>query len=159
MCSIDQKQICLRRVYGAGDAALCATHQTLCAVAHCSACGFSVHSAVLLLGAAVLQSLAGFQNLAQALYQAINTVCTLMVLSGVQETQRCALLIKRHALSPFAAPAGLASTVQCCCLALLHCRALQASHNFALAPTLLRELWPACDQVSEPSPLFMQREL
>ena len=41
-----------------------------------------------------------------------------------QETQRCALLIKRHALSPFAAPAGLAPTVQCCCLALAHCAAL-----------------------------------
>lgn len=66
----------------------------------------------------------------------------------MQETQRCALLIKRHALSPFAAPAGLASTVQCCSLALLHCRALQASHNLALGPTLLRELWPACDQAS-----------
>ena len=65
-----------------------------------------------------------------------------------QETQQCALLIKRHALSPFAAPAGLASTVQCCSLALLHCRALQASHNLALGPTLLRELWPACDQAS-----------
>ena len=38
----------------------------------------------------------------------------------VQETRRCALLIKRHALSLFAAPAGLASTVQCCSLALLH---------------------------------------
>lgn len=69
----------------------------------------------------------------------------------MQETQRCALLIKRHALSPFAAPAGLASTVQCCSLALLHCRALQASHNLALSPTLLRELWPACDQVSTSS--------
>ena len=71
------------------------------------------------------------------------------VLSLMQETQRCALLIKRHALSPFAAPAGLASTVQCCSLALLHCRALQASHNLALGPTLLRELWPACDQASK----------
>ncbi len=65
----------------------------------------------------------------------------------VQGTQRCALLIKRHALSPFAAPAGLSSTVQCCVLALVHCRALQASHSLALAPSLLRELWPACDQV------------
>ena len=63
-----------------------------------------------------------------------------------QETQRCALLIKRHALSPFAAPAGLAPTVQCCCLALAHCAALRASHALALGPTLLRELWPACDQ-------------
>ncbi len=64
-----------------------------------------------------------------------------------QETRRCALLVKRHALSPFAAPAGLAATVHCCCLALAHCRRLQASHALALAPTLLRELWPACDQV------------
>lgn len=68
----------------------------------------------------------------------------------VQETQRCALLIKRHALSPFAAPAGLSSTVQCCSLALVHCRALEAAHSLALAPSLLRELWPACDQVPEP---------
>jgi len=90
MCSIDQKRICLRRMYGAGDAALCATHQTLCAVALCSACGFSVNSAVLLLGAAALQSLAGFQNLAQALYQAIDTVCTLMVLSGAGDAALCA---------------------------------------------------------------------
>ena len=65
-----------------------------------------------------------------------------------QETQRCALLIKRHALSPFAAPAGLAPTVQCCCLALAHCAALRASHALALGPTLLRELWPACNQAS-----------
>ena len=64
-----------------------------------------------------------------------------------QETRRCALLVKRHALSPFAAPAGLAATVHCCCLALVHCRRLQASHALALAPTLLRELWPACEQV------------
>lgn len=74
--------------------------------------------------------------------------CCLKCSIWVQETQRCALLIKRHALSPFAAPAGLGSTVQCCSLALLHCRALQASHNLALGPTLLRELWPACDQAS-----------
>ncbi|KAK9905543.1 hypothetical protein WJX75_001810 [Coccomyxa subellipsoidea] len=72
---------------------------------------------------------------------------SLFVVWALQETQRCALLIKRHALSPFAAPAGLSSTVQCCSLALVHCRALQASHSLALAPSLLRELWPACDQV------------
>ncbi|CAL8472152.1 g11694 [Coccomyxa elongata] len=72
---------------------------------------------------------------------------SLFVVWALQETQRSALLIKRHALSPFAAPAGLSSTVQCCVLALVHCRALQASHSLALAPSLLRELWPACDQV------------
>ena len=43
-----------------------------------------------------------------------------------QEARRCALLVRRHALSPFAAPAGLAATVHCCSLALAHCRALQA---------------------------------
>ncbi|BDA47404.1 Exocyst complex component EXO84A [Coccomyxa sp. Obi] len=72
---------------------------------------------------------------------------SLFVVWALQETQQSALLIKRHALSPFAAPAGLSSTVQCCVLALVHCRALQASHSLALAPSLLRELWPACDQV------------
>lgn len=63
-----------------------------------------------------------------------------------QETERFALLLKRHALAPFAAPAGLAATVACCMLALVHCRALEVSHGLTLAPRLMRDLWPACEQ-------------
>ncbi|CAK0787894.1 hypothetical protein CVIRNUC_011116 [Coccomyxa viridis] len=84
---------------------------------------------------------------------------SLLVTWALQETQRCALLIKRHALSPFAAPAGLAPTVQCCCLALAHCAALRASHALALGPTLLRELWPACDQARALMPRVLERRL
>ena len=64
----------------------------------------------------------------------------------LQETERFALLLKRHALAPFAAPAGLAATVACCLLALVHCRALEVSHGLTLAPRLMRDLWPACEQ-------------
>jgi hypothetical protein len=70
----------------------------------------------------------------------------------VQETELCALLVKRHALAPFAAPAGLGPTVACVLLALLHCRALEESHSLSLGPRLLRDLWPPCEQVSHPHP-------
>lgn len=67
-----------------------------------------------------------------------------------QETELCALLIKRHALAPFAAPAGLDPTVSCVLLALLHCRSLEKSHGLSLSPRLLRDLWPPCEQVALP---------
>ncbi|KAK9836141.1 hypothetical protein WJX81_004415 [Elliptochloris bilobata] len=72
---------------------------------------------------------------------------SLLVVWALQETERFALLLKRHALAPFAAPAGLAATVSCCLLALVHCRALEVSHGLTLAPRLMRDLWPACEQV------------
>lgn len=65
----------------------------------------------------------------------------------LQETEKCAVLLKRHALSPFAAPAGLGPTMACCLLAYVHCSAIQASHSIHLTPRLMRDLWPACDQV------------
>ncbi len=71
-----------------------------------------------------------------------------------QETERFALLLKRHALAPFAAPAGLAATAACCLLALVHCRALEASHGLTLAPRLMRDLWPACEQARSGSLLI-----
>ncbi|KAK9823889.1 hypothetical protein WJX72_006201 [[Myrmecia] bisecta] len=71
----------------------------------------------------------------------------LFMVWALQETERCALLLKRHALSPFAAPAGLGATVSCCVLALVHCMVLEDTHGLKLAPRLMRELWPACEQV------------
>lgn len=62
--------------------------------------------------------------------------------------RRCAVLLKRHALSPFAAPAGLQATVGCIVLALVHCMALEETHGLKLAPRLTRELWPPCEQAS-----------
>lgn len=60
---------------------------------------------------------------------------------------RCALLLKQHALAPFAAPAGLQATTGCIMLALVHCMALEETHGLMLAPRLVRELWPPCEQV------------
>lgn len=60
---------------------------------------------------------------------------------------RCAQLIKQHALSPLAVPAGLGPTVQCCMLAMLYCTALETSHSLMLSPRLMRDLWPTCEQV------------
>lgn len=57
------------------------------------------------------------------------------------------MLIKRHALAPFAAPAGLAPTVGCCVVACVYCMALEDWHGLKLAPRLMRELWPPCEQV------------
>ena len=70
-----------------------------------------------------------------------NTCC-----SCVQEC-RCAQLMKQHALNPFAMPAGLAPTVQCCTLALLYCSALETTHSLMLSPQLMSHLWPLCEQV------------
>jgi len=61
-------------------------------------------------------------------------------------------MLKRHALSPFAAPAGLGPTMACCLLAYIHCAALQSSHGLRLTSRLMRDLWPACDQVAPPPP-------
>ena len=60
---------------------------------------------------------------------------------------RCAQLLRQHALSPLAVPAGLGPTVRCCMLALLYCTALETSHSLMLSPRLMRDLWPTCDQV------------
>ena len=61
---------------------------------------------------------------------------------------RCARLLKQHALSPFAIPAGLGPTVQCCTLALMYCAALETTHSLMLSPRLTNLLWPTCEQVS-----------
>ncbi|KAK9835250.1 hypothetical protein WJX84_010079 [Apatococcus fuscideae] len=66
---------------------------------------------------------------------------------SLHEAERFCTLIKRNALSPFAAPAGLAPTVGCCQLAMTQCVALEQSHGLMLAPRLVRDLWPACEQV------------
>ncbi len=62
---------------------------------------------------------------------------------------RCTQLLKQHALSPFAVPAGLGPTVQCCIMALLYCTALETSHSLMLSPRLMRDLWPTCEQVAD----------
>ena len=48
--------------------------------------------------------------------------------------------------------AGLAPTVGCCQLAMTQCVALEQSHGLMLAPRLIRDLWPACEQVKPTCP-------
>lgn len=66
---------------------------------------------------------------------------------ALQETERAATLLKRHALTPFAVPAGLGATVRCVLLMRTQALALQATHGISLAPRLTRELWPVIDTV------------
>lgn len=60
---------------------------------------------------------------------------------------RACHLLRKHALLPFAAPAGLAAFTRCAFAFAAHCAALEASHGLQLLPTVLRELWPAQEQV------------
>ncbi|KAL3141745.1 hypothetical protein ABBQ32_004426 [Trebouxia sp. C0010 RCD-2024] len=72
---------------------------------------------------------------------------SLFLVWALQETERCAQLLRQHALIPLAVPAGLGPTVHCCMLALLYCTALETSHSLMLSPRLMRDLWPTCEQV------------
>jgi hypothetical protein len=61
--------------------------------------------------------------------------------------RRACHLLRKHALLPFAAPAGLHACCRCVFAFAAHCAALEASHGLPLLPTLLRELWPPLEQV------------
>lgn len=65
----------------------------------------------------------------------------------VQETEWCAELLAERLRASQAAAQGLGPSVQCCAVALAHAQELQASHSLALAPRLLRRLWPVCQEV------------
>lgn len=56
-------------------------------------------------------------------------------------------LLRKHALLPFAAPAGLHGFGRCAFAFAAHCAALEASHGLQLVPTVQRELWTALEQV------------
>lgn len=56
-------------------------------------------------------------------------------------------LLRKHALLPFAAPAGLGACARCTFAFTAHCAALEASHGLQLVPTVQRELWPVLEQV------------
>lgn len=61
--------------------------------------------------------------------------------------RRACHLLRKHALLPFAAPAGLPAFARCAFAFTAHCAALEASHGLQLVPTVQRELWPATEQV------------
>jgi len=56
-------------------------------------------------------------------------------------------MLRKHALLPFAAPAGLHAAARCVFAFMAHCAALEASHGLQLLPTVQRELWPVLEQV------------
>ncbi|PRW33875.1 exocyst complex component EXO84B-like [Chlorella sorokiniana] len=66
---------------------------------------------------------------------------------ALHQTERACHLLRKHALLPFAAPAGLAAFTRCAFAFAAHCAALEASHGLQLLPTVLRELWPPMEQV------------
>ncbi len=61
--------------------------------------------------------------------------------------RRACHLLRKHALAPFAAPAGLPATARCVFVFLAYAAALEASHALRLAPTVHRETWPVLEQV------------
>ncbi|KAL4425163.1 hypothetical protein ABPG75_009179 [Micractinium tetrahymenae] len=66
---------------------------------------------------------------------------------SLHQTERACHLLRKHALLPFAAPAGLHAFARCAFAFAAHCAALEASHGLQLVPTVQRELWPALEQV------------
>ena len=60
---------------------------------------------------------------------------------------RSTLLLKRHILTPFAVPAGLAATVRCVLLMHAYAAALQSTHGLTVGPRITKELWPVIEQV------------
>jgi hypothetical protein len=56
-------------------------------------------------------------------------------------------LLRKHALLPFAAHAGLEACARCTFAFTAHCAALEASRGLQLVPTVQRELWPVLEQV------------
>ena len=57
-------------------------------------------------------------------------------------------MLKRHILTPFAVPAGLAATVRCVLLMHAYAAALQSTHGLTVGPRITKELWPVIEQVS-----------
>lgn len=57
------------------------------------------------------------------------------------EARQCASLLRRHALSPFAASAYAPGALLCCNLALAFFAALELSHGLSLQEVVLQELW------------------
>ncbi|KAL4435562.1 hypothetical protein ABPG77_002525 [Micractinium sp. CCAP 211/92] len=66
---------------------------------------------------------------------------------ALHQTERACHLLRKHALMPFAAPAGLHAFGRCTFAFAAHCAALEASHGLQLVPTVQRELWPTLEQV------------
>jgi hypothetical protein len=69
-------------------------------------------------------------------------VAAVLAVWAAREARAAAQLLRRHALSPFAAAAGLPATVHCVCLALVFVTSLEASHALSLAAPFAAELWP-----------------
>ncbi|GAB4815599.1 hypothetical protein N2152v2_002645 [Parachlorella kessleri] len=74
-------------------------------------------------------------------------VAAALLVWALQEVERACQLLRKHALAPFAAPAGLAATCRCLHTLLAYCAALEASHALRLTPAVLRETWPVVEQV------------
>ncbi|KAI3435025.1 hypothetical protein D9Q98_003077 [Chlorella vulgaris] len=66
---------------------------------------------------------------------------------ALYQTERACHLLRKHALLPFAAPAGLPAFGRAAFAFTAHCAALEASHGLQLVPTVQRELWPVLEQV------------
>jgi hypothetical protein len=62
------------------------------------------------------------------------------------EVVACCATLRRVALLPCAAPAGLRATLRCAAALLAHCDALGAAHGLPAAAAAQRELWPAVHQ-------------
>jgi hypothetical protein len=76
-------------------------------------------------------------------------VGALFTVWATREARACAQLLRRHALSPFAAAAGLPATVQCVSLALVFVYALEKSHSLSVSAPFAAELWPHIEAVTK----------
>ncbi|PSC67429.1 exocyst complex component EXO84B-like [Micractinium conductrix] len=66
---------------------------------------------------------------------------------ALHQTERTCHLLRKHALLPFAAPAGLHAFCRCAFAFAAHAAALEGTHGLQLMPTVHRELWPVLEQV------------
>ena len=57
-------------------------------------------------------------------------------------TERCVHILLADVLVQFAAPLGLATTMECVMQMLVYCACLEDTHRICLQPHMLRVLWP-----------------
>ncbi|KAL4854614.1 Exocyst complex component EXO84A [Chlorella vulgaris] len=78
---------------------------------------------------------------------------------ALYQTERACHLLRKHALLPFAAPAGLPAFGRAAFAFTAHCAALEASHGLQLVPTVQRELWPVLEQASVECVCVLSRKI
>lgn len=74
-------------------------------------------------------------------------VQALFTVWATKEAKQCASLLRRHALSPFAAPSGLQASVQCVALAVVFCSVLEHTHGLSLVAAFSGEVLPHIEGV------------